>query len=76
MKKRYTLLAACVLCAGLSACGPSSLLAPESPRYDGGSTFGTGHSTDSTTVVVSVEDVTTDDGTTAERGGFTAGTGH
>ncbi len=37
MKNRYTLLTAGVLCLGLSACGNSSLLAPESPSFDGGS---------------------------------------
>ena len=76
MKKLYTLLAACALSAGLSACGQSSVISPESPRYDGGSTFGTGHSTDSTAVVISATETTTEDGVTAERGGFTAGTGH
>jgi hypothetical protein len=69
MKTRYTLLAACTLCLGLAACGDSSLVAPESPRY-GGSTFGSGNRADSATVT------TTSDGTTGERGGHGFGSGN
>lgn len=75
MKNRCTLLAACMLCLGLAACGSSSLLTPEGPRYNGGFTIGSGNSTDSTTVVTSSTETTTED-TTAERGGFTAGSGN
>lgn len=76
MRKLYTLSAACVLSAGLSACSQSPLLAPESPRFDGGYTYGSGNRTDSTTVVVSSTDTTTEDGTTTERGGHTGGSGN
>lgn len=95
MKKLCTLLAACALSAGLTACGQSSLLAPESPSYDGGSTIGSGNraqssavaqdggftagsgnSTESTSVVTSSTETTTEDGATAERGGYTYGSGH
>ena len=69
MKNRYTLLTASILCLGLSACGNSSLVAPENPLYNG-FTFGSGHRTDSTTVTA------TSDGTTGERGGHGFGSGN
>lgn len=75
MKNRCTLLAACVLCLGLAACGSSTLLTPEGPRYDGGSTIGTGHRTGSTTTVTSSTETTADE-STQERGGFTIGSGN
>ena len=75
MKNWYALLAACMLCVGLAACGSSSLLAPEAPRFDGGSTIGSGNSTQDTTTVTSTTEPTVDD-TTTERGGFTIGSGN
>ena len=69
MKKLRILLAASVL--GLGACGESTLLAPESPRFDNGSTFGTGHRTGDGTSVN-----TTAGTTSAERNGSTFGTGY
>ena len=74
MKTRCTLLAACMLCLGLAACGDSSLLAPEGPRFDGGYTIGGGNRAD-TTAVTPVTG-TTATGTTAERGGYTIGGGN
>ncbi|MET0399233.1 MAG: hypothetical protein ABW277_20755 [Longimicrobiaceae bacterium] len=69
MKKLRILLAASVL--GLGACGESTLMAPEGPWFDNGSTFGTGHrSSDSTSVN------TTAGTTSAERNGSTFGTGY
>lgn len=75
MKTRCTLLAACMLCLGLAACGDSSLLTPEAPSFDGGFTFGSGNRADSTTTVTPPTG-TTVTGTTAERGGFTFGSGN
>lgn len=64
MKKLRILIAASVL--GVGACGESPLAAPEGPRFDNGSTFGTGHRADSTSVNT----------TSAERNGSTFGTGY
>ena len=77
MKNLRTLLAACVLSLGLAACGESSsaLTAPGGARFDGGSTFGSGHRSDSTTVT-GVSTTSNSDSTTTERGGYTAGSGH
>ncbi|MET0395742.1 MAG: hypothetical protein ABW277_02840 [Longimicrobiaceae bacterium] len=63
MTRLHTFLASSLLCLGVSACGDASLLAPEGPRFDGGSTFGGGNRTESDTFV------------TTERGGFTIGSG-
>lgn len=71
MKTRCTLLAACMLCLGLAACGDSSLLTPEGPRFDGGHGFGSGNRADTTTTVTSSSDTTVVLG--AERGGHTIG---
>ena len=75
MKKLCALLAAW-LCLGLVACGSSSLLAPEAPRFDGGSTIGTGHRTDNTTTVTASLETTAGGDTIPERGGHTAGSGN
>ena len=64
MTRLHTFLASSLLCLGVSACGDASLLAPEGPRFDGGSTFGGGNRTES------------DTSTTTERGGFTFGSGN
>jgi hypothetical protein len=74
MKIRCTLLAACMLCLGLAACGDSSLLAPEGPRFDGGYTFGSGNRADTTTTTTPTTPTAT--GTSAERGGYTFGSGN
>lgn len=69
MKKLRLFLAASVL--GLGACGESTLLAPEAPRFDNGSTFGTGYrSSDSTGVNTTAGTIS------AERNGSTFGTGY
>ncbi|MEW5927601.1 MAG: hypothetical protein AB1941_08955 [Gemmatimonadota bacterium] len=76
MKKWYGLLAASVLCIGVASCGDSSLVAPETPRFDGGSTIGTGYRTGSTFTVTAATDTTHTPSATAERGGHTAGSGN
>lgn len=76
MKKWYGLLAASVLCMGVAGCSDSSLVAPEAPRFDGGSTFGAGNRTDSTFSVTAATDTTHTPSATAERGGHTAGSGN
>lgn len=75
MKNRCALLATCMLCLGLAACGSSSPLAPEAPRFDGGHTFGSGNRTQDTTTVTSTTEPTVDD-TTEERGGLGFGSGN
>lgn len=75
MKNRCTLLAACMLCLGLAACGGSPLLAPEAPRFDGGFTAGSGNRAVDTMSVASPTE-TTDGGLITTRGGSTIGTGH
>ena len=70
MKNRYTLLTASILYLGLSACGNSSLLAPESPSFDGGHTIGSGNRSDTTTVG------TSSTRTTGERSGLGFGSGN
>ncbi|HEX7241180.1 MAG TPA: hypothetical protein VF263_12980 [Longimicrobiaceae bacterium] len=72
MKNRYTLLTVGMFCLGLSACGNSSLLAPESPSFDGGHTIGSGNRADSTTAGTSSTGTIVD----AERGGFGIGSGN
>jgi hypothetical protein len=71
MKKWYGLLAASMLCLGVPACGNSSLVAPEAPRFNSGSTIGPDQPTQGSTPVpaggVS---------TTADRGGYTFGSGN
>ncbi|HEX7243237.1 MAG TPA: hypothetical protein VF263_23330 [Longimicrobiaceae bacterium] len=66
MKKVRTILMACVMSAGLASCGETSmLLAPESPRQNGGYTIGSGGramAADSTS-------------TTERGGGYTIGSG-
>lgn len=74
MKTRCTLLAACMLCLGLAACGDSSLLAPEAPRFNG-STIGSNNRSDTTPTATSASDTTVAD-FTAERGGHTLGSGN
>lgn len=74
MMTRCTLLAACMLCLGLAACGDSSLIAPEGPRFDGGYTFGGGNRADTTTTATPSTGTTVT--TTAERGGYTFGGGN
>ena len=74
MKTRCTLLAACMLCLGLAACGDSSLITPVGPRFDGGSTIGSGNRTDTTTVTAPTG--TTVSGAPVERGGSTIGSGN
>jgi len=64
-----------MLCLGLAACGDSSLLMPEGPRFDGGFTAGSGNRSDSTPTTTSASD-TTVTLNAAERGGFTAGSGN
>ena len=75
MKIRCTLLAASMLCLGLAACGSSSPLAPEAPRFDGGHTAGSGNRAEETTTITSTTE-TTVDSMTVERGGHTAGSGN
>lgn len=75
MKTRCTLLAACMLCLGLAACGDSSLLTPEGPRFDGGHTAGSGNRTDLTPTATSSTETLTDT-LYVERGGHTAGSGN
>lgn len=79
MKNPRTLLAACILAAGLAACNNSgTLLAPEGPRYDGGShTVGTGSrfGSDSTSAVASATETTADNGSVGRGGSHTVGTG-
>ena len=74
MKSKCTLLAVSMLCLGLVACGDSSLVTPESPRFDGGSTFGGGNRTESTPTTTSFSDTTAV--LTAERGGHGFGSGN
>jgi hypothetical protein len=76
MKRLRILLAASVF--GLGACGESSLLAPDSPRFDNGSTFGTGHraGADPTPASGSTAGTTSGSGDSAERNGSTFGTGY
>ena len=74
MKTRCTLLAACMLCLGLAACGDSSLLTPESPRFNG-STAGSGNRTETTPTTTSTTE-TTVGGVLVERNGSTAGSGN
>lgn len=76
MKKWYGLLAASMLCLGVAACGSSSLVAPEGPRFDGGYTFGSGNRTGSSTAGTAATDTTVDPSATADRGGHTAGSGN
>lgn len=76
MKKWYGLLAASMLCLGAVACGSSSLVAPEAPRFDGGHTLGSGNRMGSTLVVNAASDTTSAPSTTAERGGFGIGSGN
>lgn len=75
MKTRCTLLAACMLCLGLAACGDSSLLTPEAPRFDGGSTAGSGNRTEAMPTATSTTE-TAAGGGIVERGGHTIGTGY
>jgi len=75
MKKWYGLLAASMLCLGVAACGSSSLVAPEAPRFDGGHTYGSGNGTGSTVTGTSTTG-TTVGGVGGDRGGSTIGTGH
>ncbi len=74
MHHRRAVLIACILSAGLAACGDTSdgLLAPKSPRLNG-FTFGSGHrsGSDSTSTATAVSGETT-----AYRAGPTIGTGH
>ena len=74
MKTRCTLLAACMLCLSLAACGDSSLVNPEGPLFDGGFGFGSGNRTDPTPTATSVSDTT--GVLTAERGGHGFGSGN
>jgi hypothetical protein len=82
MKTLCTILVACAFAVALAACGdPTRVVAPEAPRYDGGTfTIGSGGrastttQADTTTAAPSPTE-TTADGTTAERGVFTAGSG-
>lgn len=72
MKNLRVALLACLLGAGLTACGESSVpLAPEGPRFDGGGALGSGHRSlvadTTTTVVIPSTETTTD--SPAERGG-------
>ena len=76
MKKWYGLLAASVLCMGVAACGDSSLVAPEAPRFDGGHGFGSGNRTGSTFTVTTAGDTTSAPSVTADRGGFGIGSGN
>ena len=76
MKDQLTLMAACVLCLGLAACGSSLPLAPEAPRFDGGHTLGSGNKYEDTATGTSTTETTVGDDTTEERGGFTAGSGN
>jgi ABC-type glycerol-3-phosphate transport system substrate-binding protein len=74
-KKWYGLLAASMLCLAAAACGSSSLVAPEDPRFDGGSTAGSGH-TESTLTVTTTSDTTLGSSGTVDRGGHTLGSGN
>lgn len=79
MRRQCTILVACILAAGLTACGDAgALVAPEAPRYDGGTlTGGSGGRVlaDTATVAPHSPETTTEE-TTAERGGgYTAGSG-
>lgn len=74
MKTQCTLLAFSMLCLGLTACGDSSLITPEGPRFDGGYTFGGGNRTDTTTTTTPTTGTTVT--TTVERGGYTFGGGN
>lgn len=76
MKKWYGLLAASMLCLGVAACGSSSLVAPEAPRFDGGFGIGSGNRIGSTMAGTAATDTTVDPGATADRGGHTAGSGN
>lgn len=81
MTRVCTILVACILTAGLTACGESgALVAPEAPRYDGGFGGGSGgqtmstDTTDTTTADPSSTETTTED-TTTERGTLGIGSG-
>lgn len=76
MKKWYGLLAASMLCLGVAACGNSSVVAPEAPRFDGGFTAGSGNYTASALTATSVADSTLAPSATAERGGHGFGSGN
>ncbi len=87
MTRLHIFLASSLLCLGVSACGDASLLAPQAPRFDGGSTIGTGHRTESDTTAATergihtvgsgsrVVGIATEEPTT-ERGGFGIGSGN
>jgi hypothetical protein len=76
MKKWYGLLAASMLCLGVAACGNSSLVAPEGPRFDGGYTAGSGNRTGSTLSVTAATDTTVAPSAAADRGGHGFGSGN
>jgi hypothetical protein len=76
MKKWYGVLAASMLCLGMAACGNSSVVAPEAPRFDAGHTYGSGNRTGSRVAGTIGTDTTLAPSATAERGGFTAGSGN
>ena len=69
MKNLRFLASVLVLGLGLAACGDTTLVAPSSPRYDSGPTFGTGHRADSTSVITSSSE-------SPALSGPTFGTGH
>jgi len=70
MKNLCTILVACTLVASLAACNAPAIVAPDSPNFDGGHTFGGGNYLAST-------DTTTSSADDAERGGpFTVGSGN
>ncbi len=79
MKNLRTILVVCIVGAGLAACSDSgTLVAPEGPRYDGGShTVGSGSrfGSDSTSAVTPLTETTADDGTANRGGSHTVGSG-
>lgn len=80
MKRLCTILVACLLAAGLAACGDTGvLLAPDSPRYqsdrDRVDSGGRVTRKDTATAAPSSTEVTTEETTTERGGGYTAGSG-
>lgn len=80
MKYLRFLVVACVLGATAAACsGERSVIAPGTPQFDGGHTFGGGNSlasTDTSTAAAASSDTTANDGTAERGGGYTFGSGN
>ena len=81
MKTLRTILVACAFGVGLAACGDAtSLVAPEAPRSDGGVFTGgsggrAGDSMHTDTTAATPAAGVTAEGTSAERGTYTVGSG-